>query len=137
MDWGLIFQGIVAIGIILGGLWFVVGLRLSPIEESIKKIQKTLTPIHNFLLKKFPEFNSVVQAGSLKRITEHGQEIIEKYKVEDYLKEKCDLLEKDFSGKTDAEIFIECDKWVKEKGKIKVTEIRGIIYLTLVLKYIK
>ena len=92
-------------------------IKLKPITEELKHIG-------GYLQKRFNDFKPVVQSGSLKRITEQGQKIIEKHNVEDYLKEKCDLLKKDFSGKTDTEIFIECDKWVKEKGKTKFTEIR-------------
>ena len=93
------------------------GKKLTPIAEK-------LDHVYNYMKEKFPDFKPVVQAGSLKRITEHGQEIIEKYNVESYLEEKCELLKKDFSGNTDTEIFIECDKWVKNEGKTKVVEIR-------------
>ena len=84
MDWSLIFQGIIAIGVVLGGLWFILGLRISPIEESIKKIEEALTPIHNFLLKKFKDYVPLSESKSQKKITDRGYEILKKHNIDIY-----------------------------------------------------
>ena len=60
---------------------------------------------------------------SPKEITERGHEFLKKYKIAEFLKQECDLLKEDFTGKSDFEVFHECFKWVKEKGKLKTLEL--------------
>ncbi|MBC6414773.1 MAG: hypothetical protein GDA46_00020 [Bdellovibrionales bacterium] len=123
MDWSSIFQGIVALGVLFSALWFVLGLRISPLEKRLKKIEETLIPIHNFLLKKFKEYMPLSEAKSQKKITDRGYKILRKNNIDIYLEKECGLLRKDFSGKTDPQIFIEASEWIEKEGKEKWVEL--------------
>ena len=93
------------------------------IEKAVGKIEELIRITREQLIK-----NGIVepctQASSLKKITERGHELLDKYEIKTYLNEKCPFLKsetiKEFSNKPDLDLFISCLNWVKEHGSTKV-----------------
>lgn len=107
---------------------------ISAIQDGFKKTITPLTEKLNYITEKLNYiYQSLVDQGlikplatakSLKRITEEGNKVLDKYNVDSYLQENCLLLkDKKLKEKTDVQIFIEASKWVETEGKEKLIEI--------------
>ena len=97
--------------------------QVKSLSGKLDKVSEKLDQVYNYLTTK-ADFRNYVGLNSPKRITEEGHKFLDDNKVGDYLEKECELLKKDFEGKTDAQIFIICSDWIKHSGKEKIAEIR-------------
>ncbi|MCZ0933460.1 MAG: hypothetical protein OXJ52_09975 [Oligoflexia bacterium] len=100
---------------------------ISAIQDGFKKTITPLTEKLNYIYKSLVDqdlIKPLATAKSLKKITEEGNKVLDKYNVDSYLQENCLLLKnKKLKEKTDVQIFIEASKWVETEGKEKLVEI--------------
>ena len=93
------------------------------LDKEIQKVSDKLDHVYNYLKTK-SDFTEYVGVNSPKKITDKGHNFLKDHKVSDYLEKECELLKKDFTNKTDAQIFIKCIDWIKHSGREKLVEIR-------------
>lgn len=98
-------------------------LNLPDLEKTVKDIKKDVKVIRENLIK-LNLLEPVTKSDSMKQITERGYDLLHRYSIEPYIISNCDILkDKTIKEKKDIEIYMECLKWVKTKGKKKVIEI--------------
>ena len=96
---------------------------VKPLSDKLDQVSDKLDHVYSYLTTK-SDFKAYVKTHSPKIITEQGHKFLKDHKVSDYLEKECELLKKDFTNKTDAQIFIKCIDWIKNSGREKLVEIR-------------
>ena len=100
-----------------------------PLSKQVKALSKKMDHVLDKLehvyqsLKNKGLIEPFTKSSSLKQITKRGYKLLKDNNVEDYLNKNCELLKKNFKGSSNAQVFIKCSDWIKERGKEKLTEI--------------
>ena len=123
--WELLLKYFIKI-LLLIPKWIWLPFKVDTLSTDIKGLQAAHKEIREALiaaglLKPF------TQSKSPKQITARGYALLKANNSGEFLSSNCELLNKDqknvLQAKKDFEIFIECFRWVKDKGKKKVLEI--------------
>ena len=103
--------------------FFKLPSRVSKLESEIisfkELFDKMVRPIHEFIMK-----NKFVVPGSPKQITDIGKTLLEKHKIDDFLK-TCPLVQNvsTLKDKEELDIFLKCLEWIDKNGEKKIAEI--------------